>query len=160
MKRYINHFFFIVIVAMAAGFLFGGKAHAHDKPVDPPPVVTPVIPPNNPVPGSSLSRCWHAQDNDGGKDAHIGLSGVLGVASVGVFRNREWYEQIAIAMVPGILKEIKDCRTSGLISRKDLRNDLIGATIGVGLAHGALYLERRGVGATATTSITYVMPLE
>lgn len=143
----------ITAVALAATIAFVTHAHAHDKPVTPPP---PPAPPQQFYPGN-FSKCIHAPDNSGGQDAHIGFSAAFGIASAGVFRSRTWYEQIGIAMIPGVLKEIRDCNTSGLFSRRDLVNDLIGASIGVAAGNGALYLERkRQQDGTTKTAVTYV----
>lgn len=103
-----------------------------------------------PALAGNLGACWRAPDNDGGKPEHIGISAGFGMVSALAFRDLPWYGQIGLAMVPGVLKEVKDCNSYGLLSRQDLKNDLLGAAIGVGLGNLGLRLEaRRGyVGAS------------
>jgi hypothetical protein len=75
-------------------------------------------------------------DGWGGYKAHIGISAVFGAASrTLVFKDpvKAW----ALAMVPGVLKEVQDYRKDtpgyrhGLFSRKDLISDAVGAAVGV-----------------------------
>jgi hypothetical protein len=71
-----------------------------------------------------------------GATAHVGISALFGVASrTLVFKDpvKAW----ALAMVPGVVKELQDYRKDtpgyrhGLFSRKDLISDAVGAAIGV-----------------------------
>jgi hypothetical protein len=75
-------------------------------------------------------------DTWGGSTAHFGISAALGAASrMLVFKDpvKAW----ALAMVPGVLKEVQDYRKDtpgyrhGLFSRKDLISDAVGAAVGV-----------------------------
>lgn len=111
-----------------------------------------------PVPAlaGNLGACWRAPDNDGGKPEHIGISAGFGMVSALAFRDLPWHGQIGLAMVPGVLKEVKDCNSHGLLSRQDLKNDLLGAAVGVGFANFGLQLQasRRAV------SVVFAVPLE
>ena len=71
-----------------------------------------------------------ADDWDGAdKGAHFAVSAVLGTASAMHFENK--WTAFAVAMIPGLLKEITDSRFSG----KDLAADALGAGLGVQIGH-------------------------
>lgn len=103
------------------------------------------------LPILSQANCLRAPDNTGGNDAHIGYSAMLGMASAGYFREKPWYVQTGIALVPGVVKEVMDCRSSGLFSRQDLKNDLLGALVGVAFVNTGISLSR----SNNETRITY-----
>jgi hypothetical protein len=97
--------------------------------------------PSSPQLGSMPPDGW------GGYRAHIGYSAAFGLASrTFVFKDpvKAW----ALAMVPGVVKEIQDYHKEtpgyrhGLFSRKDLISDAVGAAIGV--AAGNLIAEKTG----------------
>lgn len=73
---------------------------------------------------------WTGDD----KVLHLGGSAVLGVFASTMTRSEP--TAFAIAMIPGVLKEIQDSRTCGnYFSAKDLAYDALGAYLGVKFGH-------------------------
>lgn len=107
-------------------------------------------------------------DNTGGRKAHIQLSAALGLgASLLVNEERSLKlgpcgvtcQRFALALTPGLLKEIRDYQKGqagyqhGLFSRKDLQADALGAAMGVlsySLVEGLLIKPGK------TTQVAYV----
>ena len=86
---------------------------------------------------------WTGKD----KGLHFGVSYVLGIATGSQWPDNK-LKAIGVAMIPGVLKEVADRKTTGF-SGKDLVADLAGATLGVYTAH---WLITRSNG---TTTLAY-----
>lgn len=67
------------------------------------------------------------------KQLHAGAEFVLGAASRSVIKSNT--TAFAVAMVPGVLKEIGDMYGNGCASWNDLAWDAIGAFVGVNTTH-------------------------
>ena len=106
------------------------------------------------LPLFAQANCLTNPDNTGGNDAHIGISFMLGAASAGIWREKAWYTQAGIALLPGIAKELADCRSSKLFSRQDLKNDLLGALLGVAFVNTGIALSHSST--TGETRLTYL----
>ena len=105
------------------------------------------------LPLFAQANCLSAPDNPGGRDAHAGYSTMFGMASAGYFRNKPWYVQTGIALIPGVVKETMDCRSSGLFSRQDMKANLIGALLGVAFINTGIALSHSP--STGETRVTY-----
>lgn len=75
---------------------------------------------------------WTGSD----KTLHLGVSFVVGFAAGNQWPNNKPLA-FGVAMIPGVLKEISDRKTTGF-SGKDLVADAVGAALGVYTAHWIL----------------------
>lgn len=71
-----------------------------------------------------------AQEND--KLLHISVRAIIGTGVVNTFPQLSAQQQIALTLVPGVLKEIYDSKQSGnYFSSEDMLANLVGAALGV-----------------------------
>lgn len=115
-------------------------------PVTPPPVTPPPVTPPPQSPPPAPHPFWLTPDNDGGRDAHIGISALIGFGTTLRLRDAPWWERTAWCMVPGVGKELLDYGMGSGVSKQDLKNDLLGCLGGVGLGAGVLYIGRNAQG--------------
>ena len=100
-------------------------AQAHDKPK---------------APREMPRSLFLTPDNDGGKDAHIGFSAVIGAGLTFQYRDMHWTQKTALCMIPGAGKEVYDYVSGSGISKKDLLNDALGCLTGIAVGSGLIYL--------------------
>lgn len=117
-------------------------AQATDKDWRPPPTTAPA-------PAEPPRTFWLTPDNNGGRDAHLGASAVIGMALKFNDPAAPWWNRTAWCMVPGTAKELLDYASGSGASRQDLKHNLLGCLGGIALGSGLLYLTRGARGAPA-----------
>jgi hypothetical protein len=142
----IKNFALALVLFMFAAFGVD-LAFANDHPA--PPTTTTAAPQPHPF--------WLTPDNDGGRDAHIGISALIGTGVTLALPNTHWLGRTAICMIPGIGKELKDWRSGSGVSRADLRADALGCLGGVAIGGGLIYLSRQS--PTRPVLLTWQRPL-
>ena len=132
MKKTLNRFAALALVACLTAPAFANDEH----PTPPPPVVTPAP--------AGCTDCWNGSD----KKLHFAFSFAIGVATGNQWPN-EPGKAVAVAMIPGVLKEVADAQKGGSgFSGKDLVFDFLGAAAGV---YGTHWLLHRQNGATTVS---------
>ena len=114
-------------------------AYPHEKPIQPPPEPT--------------HSFWLTPDNNGGKDAHIVGSALIGAGLTFQYRDMHWATRTSLCMVPGIGKELLDYAGGSGVSKQDLKNDLIGCLTGIAVGSGLAYLTSQPGGVGVAWSI-------
>lgn len=112
-------------------------------------------PPSTPAPPPARSF-WLTPDNDGGKQAHMGFSAVIGLGLRLHDREAAWWNRTGWCMVPGAAKELLDYASGSGVSRRDLRSNLLGCLGGVQVGSGLLRLT---IGPERTAMLSWQRPL-
>lgn len=127
------------VLAAAAALLISAQALASDKDHGQPVTPTPEI-----------TRSGQGFSHNGYKE-HFAVSAMIGVIVSNHVEKESAVKAWAIAMTPGLVKEIIDSQTRGNhFSGRDMLANALGAAVGVGVGR-ALLLHRNG----ETTTVSF-----